>query len=94
MSERFPRDKILELWKAGMSAPEIARALGIRRWQGVSNLIYEARKKGDPRALRRGHERAPSQDLPIESPPPSHGFKTEFRRVYGMTVTLSAGVAE
>ena len=51
--QKFDRNAIMTLLVEGFSAPEIARKVGIGRWQTVSNIVCEQRRAKDPRAIRR-----------------------------------------
>lgn len=49
----YDHDRILDLWAAGKTAPEIAAALGMPRWQTVNSIVCDHRRHGDPRATPR-----------------------------------------
>ncbi len=53
--EWFIYDHILNCWSEGISAPAIARDLTERDWSMdknfVDNVIRDARKRGDPKAI-------------------------------------------
>lgn len=51
------RNAVLDAWAAGLDAPTIGTALGMR-WKTVSMWISRARAKGDRRAVRRQHDPA------------------------------------
>lgn len=49
----FDHDQALNLWLMGLSGPAIAQMLGVERVATVTNVIWQARKDGDPRAIPR-----------------------------------------
>lgn len=55
---KYDYETILDLWFAGMTAPEIAAKLGIRPWSAVTNVVWNARRRSppDPRAVTRAAE--------------------------------------
>ncbi|MBX6426834.1 MAG: hypothetical protein IRZ09_13035 [Variibacter sp.] len=63
-------EAVLDLWCAGLTLREIAAAVGARVGT-VTGVIIRARRRGDPRALRRYHPELyrPRMDLRAVSPP-------------------------
>lgn len=51
------RNAVLDAWAAGLDAPTIGGAIGMR-WKTISMWISRARTKGDRRAVRRQHDPA------------------------------------
>lgn len=51
----FSHDDALDLWVAGLSASEIAQALGVTR-NMVIGAVFRARKRGDARAVQKAPE--------------------------------------
>jgi len=47
-----PWEQVLDRWAAGERSPEISRALNIDQ-SAVTQIVFCARKLGDPRAVRR-----------------------------------------
>ena len=56
-NRQYDHEAILNLWAEGLTGPQIAEKLGMDRWLTVCQIVYECRKKGDPRAVRRAPER-------------------------------------
>ncbi|WP_143012211.1 hypothetical protein [Methylobacterium phyllostachyos] len=55
--QRARRSAILDAWAAGLDAPTIGAALGMR-WRSVTMVVVRARASGDRRAVRRQHDPA------------------------------------
>lgn len=51
-SRKYDRERILDMWAAGMSGPDIAAQLGMRSVV-PGQIVAEARKRGDSRAKAR-----------------------------------------
>ena len=49
----YDHNRILDLWFSGLTAPEIAIELSIPRWSTITNIVWTARRKSDPRATPR-----------------------------------------
>ena len=54
----YNHNTILNMWYSGLDAPTIADALSIKRWTSVVNIVWQARRKGDPRAVERNRRLA------------------------------------
>lgn len=51
-ARRYDHDKVLDLWSQGEVSASIAKELGMARG-GVTRLVSQYRKSGDPRAVSR-----------------------------------------
>ena len=53
-NHRYDQERVLDMWNAGMPGPEIGRALGLHGRHTAAQIVSRARRRGDPRAWRRG----------------------------------------
>lgn len=54
---RYDKNRVLDMWTAGMTCRAICAALGMARPEAVSVIIQRARQIGDDRAVARGKSR-------------------------------------
>lgn len=68
MAALLDRNRVLDLWAKGLTAPDIAGRIGHPNWHAITRVVCDAREKGDPRATRRAHGKAATQAPPTPKP--------------------------